>query len=323
MTDLVYILSPSYSGSTLLTFLLGTHPRVATIGELKATARGDIERYQCSCGERMLDCRFWQALREDVTGAGVDLNLHDLGTHFSFPEHKLGNKVLRTPYRGGSFERVRRAMLKGMPGWRTRLADIVKRNRILIDAITRLQGGTMFLDGSKDATRLRYLLDAGLWRIKAIHLTRDGRGSVSSYMRAHKLSLEDASREWRGVQTECDRIARELGPDACISIRYEELCRAPDATLERVFRYLGLEPQDATQDFLAIEHHILGHGMRLRTNGQIALNENWKHTWTQAELTTFEQIAGDVNRRNGYPPITVRTLDRQPARVLEQRLRAR
>ena len=42
MTDLVYILSPSYSGSTLLTFLLNTHPEIATIGELKAQALGNL-----------------------------------------------------------------------------------------------------------------------------------------------------------------------------------------------------------------------------------------------------------------------------------------
>ena len=34
MTDVVYIMGHGYSGSTLLTFLLGAHPEIATIGEL-------------------------------------------------------------------------------------------------------------------------------------------------------------------------------------------------------------------------------------------------------------------------------------------------
>ncbi|MGH8543075.1 MAG: hypothetical protein ACREX3_05465 [Gammaproteobacteria bacterium] len=42
---LAYIASPSYSGSTLMTFLLGGHPAVATVGELKAAGIGDVDRY--------------------------------------------------------------------------------------------------------------------------------------------------------------------------------------------------------------------------------------------------------------------------------------
>ena len=59
---LLYILAPSFSGSTLLTYLLAQHPRVATVGELKATRMGSIDEYRCSCGEPMRTCEFWQAL---------------------------------------------------------------------------------------------------------------------------------------------------------------------------------------------------------------------------------------------------------------------
>ena len=60
--DLVYILAPSYTGSTLLTFLLAQHKSIATIGELKATAREDLETYRCSCGSLMRKCHFWKTL---------------------------------------------------------------------------------------------------------------------------------------------------------------------------------------------------------------------------------------------------------------------
>ena len=44
MTDLVYILAASHSGSTLLAMLLSTHPEICTVGELKATNLGDPHR---------------------------------------------------------------------------------------------------------------------------------------------------------------------------------------------------------------------------------------------------------------------------------------
>ena len=45
---LVYILAASHSGSTLLAMLLGSHPDVCTVGELKATSLGNVEEYLCS-----------------------------------------------------------------------------------------------------------------------------------------------------------------------------------------------------------------------------------------------------------------------------------
>lgn len=52
MTKPVYITSASCSGSTPLTFLFGAHPDIATAGELKAIAMGDIEEQDGSCGAR-------------------------------------------------------------------------------------------------------------------------------------------------------------------------------------------------------------------------------------------------------------------------------
>ncbi len=45
---LIYILAASHSGSTLLSLLLGSHPEITTIGELKATSLGDPDQYRCS-----------------------------------------------------------------------------------------------------------------------------------------------------------------------------------------------------------------------------------------------------------------------------------
>ena len=55
---LVYLLAASHSGSTLLAFLLGGHPDVCTVGEIKVTSLGDPTRYRCSCGDHPA-CPFW------------------------------------------------------------------------------------------------------------------------------------------------------------------------------------------------------------------------------------------------------------------------
>lgn len=67
---LIYIAGSSYSGSTLMDLLLGSHPAVESLGEAKkipfvqASVRNGIEA-RCNCGELVADCGFWQRVLGD------------------------------------------------------------------------------------------------------------------------------------------------------------------------------------------------------------------------------------------------------------------
>lgn len=300
MNDLVYILSPSYSGSTLLTFLLGSHPCISTVGELKATARGDIDIYKCSCGAVISKCSFWKTLTDELARRDVSFSIEDFRTHFALGHRPLANRLLRSAYRGGWFESARRLGLSIFPKCHRELQDILHRNRSVIEAVIAIQGGEIFLDGSKDAVRLKLLIDSKLWNVKVLQLIRNGRGSTSSYMRIHKLSFRAACWQWRRSQEECDRLIADLPDQQCLPVRYEDLCLDPTSTLDRIFEFLGIDPSLVSLNYLSVEHHILGHAMRLRDNGQISLNEKWKLTWPPSQYTAFQRIAGLVNQRHGY-----------------------
>ena len=118
--ELIYIMSPSYSGSTLLTMLLAQHPQIASIGELKATAMGPMDNYQCSCGEPLLQCGFWRELTSRLTARGLPFSLDRFGTHFA-SSNPVFNRVLGAQLRGPRFERSRRMLLRHWPGLRPRI----------------------------------------------------------------------------------------------------------------------------------------------------------------------------------------------------------
>ena len=53
----VSIETSSYSGATLLAFLLGAHPQIATIGEMDGLIpRENPDEYFCSCGQLIKRC---------------------------------------------------------------------------------------------------------------------------------------------------------------------------------------------------------------------------------------------------------------------------
>jgi hypothetical protein len=297
--DLAYILAPSYTGSTLLTFLLSMNEGVATIGELKATARGDLDTYLCSCGLVQRECPFWKKVSAEMQKIDADFGLEDFGTHFR-GDSFLCDRLLRAGVRARHFETVRDSLVRFVPSWRARLAKILDRNRQIIDVICNLQQGSMFLDGSKDPIRLRLLNSAEFWSIKVIYLIRDGRGATNSYMRHYNVPMETAAREWCTVHQECDRVVRELSDGTCTRIHYEDLCRDPEKTMATICDFLGLRVGSVDFESGSSEHHILGNQMRLKSTKEIRLDEKWKDALAQEDLSVFGQIAGRFNRRYGY-----------------------
>ena len=297
--DLVYILAPSYTGSTLLTFLLAQCPEIATVGELKATSRGDLNEYCCSCGQLQRACEFWQQVATEMHKCDPTFTLEDFGTHFRADPY-VCDRVLRAGVRGRAFEATRALMLNYWPGCRTRFDAIGRRNRQLIEVLCGLQGGEIFLDGSKDPNRLKFLIASGYWDIKAIYLIRDGRGATSSYMRHYGVSMDIAAREWRRVHQECDRVVENLDRGKYMEVRYEELCTKPEQTLGAIYAFLGLGKAGSETAWQSSENHIMGNQMRFNSTSEIVLDEKWRNTLRQQDFVTFDAIAGDLNQAYGY-----------------------
>lgn len=300
MDKWAYILAPSYSGSTLLTFLLAAHPEVATIGELKASAMGDIERYDCSCGMRIRSCPFWENVRRQMDRRGASFDLANFGTQFRTEGHPLANRILTTRLRSPMFECMRGIATRVHPGVRRVVARALERNRMLSEVILDLQSGTVFLDGSKDPIRLKYMHDSGLWDIKVIYLVRDGRGATNSYMKHYGASMRVAALEWRRTHAAIERLRARLPEGSWVKIRYEDLCRDVDRTLGKVFAHLCVESDAASREWLAVENHILGNSMRLGSRSEIRLDEKWKAELSNTDIETFDRLAGDMNRKYGY-----------------------
>lgn len=297
-SDLVYIMAPSFTGSTLLTYLLAMHPEIATIGELKASAMGDINVYTCSCGSLIRECVFWQKVCESAEKKGISFSLDKFNTHFRY-RNRLCDRLLSAGVRDPLLETIRNIGFSILRKCRNKRDDIILQNRNLIKIITDLQGGSVFLDGSKDPIRLKYFMDSANWNIKVLYLIRDGRGTTNSYMRHNNVPMEIAAKEWVHTHQGCDRMKNMLG-DACLTMHYEDLCRDPDVILSKMYDFIGLDADLGSTDFRSVEHHILGNAMRMTSTSGIRLDEKWRQALSGDDLQVFEKIAGKTNLSYGY-----------------------
>jgi hypothetical protein len=324
MKRLAYILAASHSGSTLLSMLLGSHPQIATIGEmnLSPSAMGDLDRYRCSCGQRIRRCRFWEQVREGMAKRGVAFNLADAGTDYKSVGSRYARRLLAPLYRGRFLECCRDAALGVSPAWRRQLLQSQRRNAALASTISELAGAQIVVDSSKTGLRLKFLLRNPELDVKVIRLIRDGRAVALTYMdaagfadsrdpgkraggmggdrEAERLSMAQAAYEWRRCMEEAQQILRTLDKSRWIEVRYEDYCREMKGTLGRIHDFLHVEPDRQPKRFRAVEQHVVGNGMRLDTTSEIRLDERWREQLAKTDLQVFDDVAGRVNKRYGY-----------------------
>lgn len=319
---LIYLLAASHSGSTLTAMLLGAHPEICTVGEIKATALGDIDRYRCSCRAKIKECPFWQGITLDMRAKGYDFDVAHAGTDIRSGANDYVNKLLKPLHRGQVLEGVRDILLYLSPNWRTNLPQIQARNQALLECIAKRTGVNTVVDSSKIGIRLKYLLRNPEIEVKIIRVIRDGRGVALTYMNPasfadardpelrqggmggardlERLSVAQAAHEWLRSNEEAEALLKGLPKSQWIQLQYEKLCSDSVSELVRMFSFIGVDPEKLTTDYRAAEHHLVGNGMRLDSTSEIKLDERWKSELSGPDLAVFDSIAGETNRRLGY-----------------------
>ena len=296
---LVYILSATHSGSTLLTAQLARHPDVCTVGELSGTPYRAEPGYRCSCGAQLRECGFWQKVSEAMLKRGFSYAATTDETDVRNALNPLVRRLLKPLHRGPLLELVRDTALLLCPGG---LAHIRRQQRLkaaLVESIVEATGKPILVDSSKAGMQLKYHLRNPRLDVRVIWLLRDGRGAALSLVRNARIPMQRAAHQWRRSVEEARAIVRRLDPSRYMQVRYEGLCTDPDETLARVWGFMDGPPSHPHGDSAA-EQHILGHRTRLGAVGAIKLDEKWRTQLSPTDLQTFDSVAGQLNRELGY-----------------------
>lgn len=294
----IFLASNAYSGSTLLSFLLGAHPEIGTVSDVSGRRReGAMDRFECSCGRLMTACPFWQRLLAELGESGLAFSLADFALGFDDRRPRwLGSVRVRT-LGGDGLERLRDAVFRWAPGDEHWMRMIGERNAVFAEAVLRVTGGSVFVDASKERLRARYLHRYVDPALRVIHLVRDPRGVVESTIRRGKLkrSAEEVARRWAGTNAAIVRSVDRIPRARQIVVRYEDLCADPRAVMRRIFAFSSVDPTVDVTSLLSGEQHLLGNSMRLGTVDEIRLDERWRDTLAEADLSAIVAVAGPLH----------------------------
>lgn len=318
---LVYLAAASHSGSTMTAMLLGAHPDLCSVGELKAINLGDKDTYLCSCKSLAKDCAFWQGVTEKMSAKGHDFCISDAGTDIRTGATPFMNRLLRPLVRSPFMELVRDTLLKLSPVWRKQLPLLQKRNADYARAIAEQAGVETVVDSSKIGIRLKYLLKNPELDVKVIWVVRDGRGVSLAYKnpseyadakdpklrgggagrtQEHDRGVEIGAHEWVRCNNETQSVLSTMSKDSWIKVHYEDICNETEKTLDEIFTFIGVDPAKKRLDFKTVEHHVVGNGMRLDDSEVIKLDERWKGQLNESDLAVYSQVVGKFHQSIGY-----------------------
>jgi hypothetical protein len=274
----VYLASNSYSGSTLLSYLLGVHPEIGTVSDVSGTRRtGEMDSYRCSCGRLMRECPFWDAIRSQALERGLgDFDLGDFRLGFDHAGPAWASRIQGRSLRWSWLEDFRDVALRPF-GMSAAIQQMGERNWLFAQLVLDVVNAHVFVDASKERLRIRHLARSLPAALYVIHLTRDVRGVVDSTLRRGKVPLSAplVAKRWASTNAAILRQLRLVPSDRQLRVRYEDLCADVDGTLKRAFEFCGVDPGFEIESSRA-ELHLLGNKMRLAGVESVQLNEQWR-----------------------------------------------
>jgi hypothetical protein len=301
-----YVVSTSYSGTTLLSILLDSHPAIVSIGEVansipKVIERGDYAEYPCSCGVPIRTCSFFTMVQRRCAEQGIELDLHDFGISLGAGIGSSARLLFGWPAHFVWLAHARTALLDQLPPYRRHVNHVFDRTIAIARAALDVSGKDVFVDASKSVARVPYLRRRSDLDFRVLHIVRDLRANVQSQSRRRGLTWTNrAARSWMRTHANAMRLASLVGEDRYFRFRWEDFCLHPEEGLDRICHFLGTEPTDLIARVNAQQHHVIGNQMRLKPVGSIRSDESWREVMTAQQLAICERVAGRLNRQFGY-----------------------
>jgi hypothetical protein len=284
-TTPIFIGGAGRSGTTLVVDMLGLHPRISPVYETSFVVElikllaADARLTLGQLGDRIHKCM-------DEWTRPLPIRPHNKREHERYhhgPHYILFDREFAKARTAEFIESLRRG--QAAVGLRSLMIVLFREH-------CRLDGKVRWANKTPAYVNHLPALHRMFPRMRFIHCVRDGRDVACSAMTRPwgPQNLPEAAKWWAAKVRDGVEFARNH-PDRCLDVRYEDLVREPEPTLQRIFAWLTEASCPAE-----IIRRYQESGVRLATE---RIGE-WERTLSAADLDMFEQQAGKWLTHFGY-----------------------
>lgn len=174
----------------------------------------------------------------------------------------------------------------------------------LMRAWARSQGKSRWGEKTPQHTFCWRTISAGFPGLQVIHLIRDGRDVALSYRNAFfgPKHVYPLACRWQRYLLAAEEARANLGDQAFLQVRYEDLVQSPELELRRICTFLG---EDFAPSMLAFQdrHPFHADQRNARNLCLPVMSQNagkWRTQMTPREVRIFEALAGASLERYAY-----------------------
>jgi len=315
---LIYILGTGFSGSTLLSLVLGTQKGVLNLGEVWALENDYVENRKCSCGKNVMNCNYWQWIINSYQKFVSDYDQDQIfdfihgqkDSDFVFNGLTLRQRVLH-------HLTLDSYLLFG----RKNVHHYRYKNYIFFKFILNLFKNKYeyVVDSSKSVDRLMILNTSNLFDIFVIFLTRDGmsivgkqiNNSSSLFLRNLGIKTFEKTIRWELLIRRCLKCLEKLNGKKCYRTTYEKFSTKTEHIVSEICMLLDIDynpnslDRNSNEYFSRSKQHIFtGNSLieKLNCIDEIKYIERWKSMLTSKDRIIFKICGGEKLKKKSRIP---------------------
>lgn len=292
----VSLLGTSYSGSTLVSMLMSSQPRVVGFGDTYVPPDPDhYPRHPCTCGSWYEECPPRAAITDAIHSGGIPDYSWDRATATPVPK-RLPWKIRQKwplakssslPFYRGMPDALRRIMYR----------RFYLENALMLQGLEDTGMYDVYFDGSKSVIRTE-LLRSAIPDIKVVHMVRHPGAYFYHFYRLGDTQYEKRLRHWFRYHHHARSLTGSMAPENVLVVTYESIVKYPEQFVETMESFAGMKQTDSfdRSRIRRSQVHVIGNRMRETADRVL----DYSNTWRGKMPADAEEMAEEAIRQDSW-----------------------
>ena len=292
----VTLLGTSFSGSTLVSMLMSSQPRVVGFGDTYVPPDPDhYPKHPCTCGNWYDDCAPRAAITDAIRTGGIPEYSWDRASATPVSKRLPWKLRQKWPLVKSSSLPLHRSTPNFLRKFLYRRYYL--ENKLMLQGLENTGKYDVYFDGSKSVVRTE-LLRTAIPDMKVVHMVRHPGAYLYHFHRLGNTKYETHLRHWFRYHHHARSLSRSMAPENVLAVTYESIVKFPEQFVQTMEEFVGMSPAD-TEDRSRIHRdqvHVIGNRMRETADRVL----DYSSTWREKMPAEVEAMADDAIRNDSW-----------------------